>query len=553
MSATTRVVDFPGAQLRATEVKGDKGLFTNVVINSVLAEAATQTLDQITANGATTTRAISITNARPGLTQTDAALTIFGGLGVNANVVATNLVARVDGSVSDNESVPHKHGLQLFAPGGSSDGASLMAGFDATKDCGYINASRSGSMRPLCLQGRGASVGIGTNAPTTRFEAFNGAGNTSYNEVASFRVANTSDDSEWSRITVAQVAENVMSLETSNVANSKGKLILQGYGGQVGVGTLSPACSLQVQGGNIGLDYGRAIVVSPHVTSWTSGTNKLIETAWQDNSGDEVRFFTPGSQSGTQKMVINSAGKVGIATTLPITNFDVQLTNNATEPNNRIAFGRDGYWNYMYFGTTHTSSTNGANTRVHLRSVSNGTNAPSTSSNYDTVEMYLHTIGYNGGSLGSDDRRKFNEVAIENACDTLNKLKPQVYDKHNFEFDEISIDEASNVPTEGYVLFNEKYVKRRVSDHSRKEAGLIAQDVYYDAPELRYLVKLSDDADPDEEKPETSSEDIQDDPDYDAAGWGTESASLDYNSLIAYLVKANQELDARVRELEKKI
>ena len=74
MSATTRVVDFPGAQLRATEVKGDKGLFTNVVINNVLAEAATQTLDQVTANGATTTRAISITNARPGLTQTDAAL-----------------------------------------------------------------------------------------------------------------------------------------------------------------------------------------------------------------------------------------------------------------------------------------------------------------------------------------------------------------------------------------------------------------------------------------------------------------------------------------------
>jgi len=550
MSATTRVVDFPGAQLRATEVKGDKGLFTNVVINSVLAEAATQTLDQITANGATTTRAISITNARPGLTQTDAALTVSGGLGVNANVVATNLIARVDGNLNSTELTPHKHGLQLFAPGGSSGNASLMAGFDATKDCGYINVSRSGSMRPLCLQGRGASVGIGTNTPTTRFEAFNGAGNTSYNEVASFRVATTSDDSEWSRITVAQVAENVMSLETSNVANSKGKLLLQGYGGQVGVGTTNPNCSLDVHNGDIGFSYGRAIVVQPGAFTWP--TNKLIEVGWQNNSGDEVRFFTPGSQSGTQKMVINSAGKVGIATTLPITNFDLQLTNNATEPNNRIAFGRDGFWNYMYFGTTHTSSANGANTRVYLRSVSNGTSAPSTSAVNDTVEMYLAYIGANSGTITSDDRRKFNEVAIENACDTLNKLKPQVYDKHNFEFDEISIDEASNVSTEGYVLFNEKYVKRRVSDHSHKEAGLIAQDVYYDAPELRYLVKLSDDADPDEEKPETP-EDIQDDPDYDAAGWGTESASIDYNSLIAYLVKANQELDARVRELEKKI
>ena len=246
-------------------------------------------------------------------------------------------------------------------------------------------------------------------------------------------------------------------------------------------------------------------------------------------------------------------GYAGVGTTKPIANFDVQTTNNATEPNNRIAFGRDGFWNYMYFGTTHTTNSNGANTRVYLRAVSNGTNAPSASTTYDTVEMYLDNLGANSGTLSSDDRRKFNETAIENACDTLNKLKPQVYDKHNFEFDEISIDEASNVSTEGYVLFNEKYVKRRVSDHSHKEAGLIAQDVYYDAPELRYLVKLSDDADPSEEKPETSSEDIQDDPDYDAAGWGTESASLDYNSLIAYLVKANQELDARVRELENRI
>ena len=128
MTDATRVVEFANAQVRATEVSATKGVFTNVVINSVLAEAATQTLDQVTANGATTTRAISITNARPGLTQTDAALTVSGGVGVNANVVATNLIARVDGSVSDDESVPHKHGLQLFAPGGSSDGASLMAG-----------------------------------------------------------------------------------------------------------------------------------------------------------------------------------------------------------------------------------------------------------------------------------------------------------------------------------------------------------------------------------------------------------------------------------------
>jgi len=293
----------------------------------------------------------------------------------------------------------------------------------------------------------------------------------------------------------------------------------------------------------------------------TANPYEVARISWQHDGADtstegwgKLGFWTSDTALGgpEERMTIDKSGNLGVGTTVPIANFDVQTTSNATEPNNRIAFGRDSYWNYMYFGTTHPSSTNGANTRVYLRAVSNGTSAPSTSSINDTVEMYLAYIGANSGTITSDDRRKFNETAIENACDTLNKLKPQVYDKHNFEFDEISIEEASNVSTEGYVLFNEKYVKRRVSGHSRKEAGLIRPDGFLDAPELRYLVKLSDDADPDEEKPETP-EDIQDDPDYDAAGWGTESASIDYNSLIAYLVKANQELDARVRELEKKI
>ena len=56
-------------------------------------------------------------------------------------------------------------------------------------------------------------------------------------------------------------------------------------------------------------------------TTWTNGTNKLIETGW--GTGDEVRFFTPGSQSATQKMVINSYGNVGIATATPKTKLHV--------------------------------------------------------------------------------------------------------------------------------------------------------------------------------------------------------------------------------------
>ena len=64
---------------------------------------------------------------------------------------------------------------------------------------------------------------------------------------------------------------------------------------------------------------------------------------------------------------------------------------------------------------------------------------------------------------GSDDRLKENEELIEHACETLSKLRPQLYDKKP--------DIDNDDPTAWY-----------------KESGLIAQEIYYDAPELRHLV-----------------------------------------------------------------
>ena len=77
----------------------------------------------------------------------------------------------------------------------------------------------------------------------------------------------------------------------------------------------------------------------------------------------------------------------------------------------------------------------------------------------------------------------------------------------------------------------------------------MAQDVWYDAPELRHLVHLGADASPVDTKPEAPVDgDIQQDPDY--SSWGTETAALNYDGLIAYLIKSNQELHARIQALE---
>jgi hypothetical protein len=65
----------------------------------------------------------------------------------------------------------------------------------------------------------------------------------------------------------------------------------------------------------------------------------------------------------------------------------------------------------------------------------------------------------------SDDRLKENEVLVTNATETLLKLRPEIYDKKP---DFVSTDPST----------------------WQKETGLIAQDIWYGAPELRHLVKL---------------------------------------------------------------
>ena len=88
-----------------------------------------------------------------------------------------------------------------------------------------------------------------------------------------------------------------------------------------------------------------------------------------------------------------------------------------------------------------------------------------------------------------------------------------------------------------------------------KGSGLIAQEIYYDAPGLRHLIYRG--------SPETDEEgngillqeipasmDPSQDPDY--SSWGKDTASVNYIGLIAYLVKANTELHERVKALESK-
>ena len=132
--------------------------------------------------------------------------------------------------------------------------------------------------------------------------------------------------------------------------------------------------------------------------------------------------------------------------------------------------------------------------------------------NGSNLVSYLSSNG-NWKSTGSfvgdsDDRIKSHEREIVDATETLNKLTPKIYDKHPF-FKVPSKKEDTDLSGVEIVF---------------KESGLIAQEVMNDAPELEHLVIK---------------------PNYVDGLYG-----VNYIGLIPYLIKANKELNERLKLLE---
>jgi len=117
---------------------------------------------------------------------------------------------------------------------------------------------------------------------------------------------------------------------------------------------------------------------------------------------------------------------------------------------------------------------------------------------------------YSHGLVASDDRRKHNEVQFENALTTINKLTPKIYQKT-------------------LKLYEEEEVWNAETDPGLKECGLIAQDLLQ-IPELAWSVY-----------------------DQDKAGTTNFGYAVDYSSINMYLLKAVQELSAKVDALEGRI
>ena len=117
-------------------------------------------------------------------------------------------------------------------------------------------------------------------------------------------------------------------------------------------------------------------------------------------------------------------------------------------------------------------------------------------------------------SITSDDRVKVDEKYIRHSLRSVLKLATNV-------LQEVGINDDERI--------------------SGTDLGFMAQDIYYDTPELKHLVPLfSNTATPTSRKTTCTDDDPADDPDYSA--WGPKPASYDALGLIPYIIKGIQEI-----------
>ena len=120
----------------------------------------------------------------------------------------------------------------------------------------------------------------------------------------------------------------------------------------------------------------------------------------------------------------------------------------------------------------------------------------------------------------SDDRLKVDEKYLTDGLDVIKRLKPQVYNKRP--------DLVENMIEMGY----------DANSIERKEVGFIAQDIYYQIPELKHVVSVGGSVTP------ASNVVIGDDPtvDPDYSSWGNVAATVHYTEIIPYNTAAIQDL-----------
>ena len=441
---------------------------------------------------------------------------------------------------------------------------------------GYSGVALRSGAGNLVLTTAG-DVGVGTAAPTEKLHIKDG--NIRLDDTGTVSIQNKHDSSDYGTLELSSGYRGGSSRPKISIVGYTGAATVNGdnvikfhtngsqrmivnQSGNVGIGTSTPSGKVHINGGRVHYTHttptfnglldpsdagGRAqFVITSAYTDLVLASSKLNNV-----HGSTISFTAvdPDNSSDYRKFVIGQ-GNWGQRKHLLHFGYD-----DANHANPHLYYG-----DHYAYRHRNVMTLNGITKSVHV-------NGPlQLPNNYGTCELKLGTGDGNGSSVWntvyrtwwsigvtdyaqsrriwfdarsgdirgagnvssySDDRIKINEKHITRATETLAKLDPQIYHK-------------SNAP-DALKHDDEKFVT---------ESGLIAQDVWYDAPELRHLVSLGSGAKPNEQRP-VRNKDLTIDPDY--SGWGPSVATVNYVGLIPYLVKSIQEIESQMPYVKSKV
>jgi hypothetical protein len=326
------------------------GAYNN--INFVTNEAI-----RMTVGGGTQAGNIGIGTTSPSATLHVVPSDTYGGITVKGNVVPRIVFNSTNGGTNHWGVGVHDNNGNAFAIGHNSSGHASMDDYVVVKSGGY--------------------VGIGTNSPATKLQideyTVGSNGNQSVTGTASI-FTNSGSDGLYLGVKNASYPNRGYAFKvTNNGVNSDFTIREHGStgdrftiqtGGNVGIGTTSPATKLVIDNGGVGtVDSGYSLAI---LGDGIDGVQIISSSSYQgrivfgdnssnaigrlnyDHSNDSMSFVTNGSE----KMRITSGGNVGIGTTSP--SEELHVSGNArigSSATNGHLIGRKDYSVTQTFST----------------------------------------------------------------------------------------------------------------------------------------------------------------------------------------------------------
>ena len=375
----------------------------------------------------------------------------------------------------------------------------------------------------MTLDGTG-NLGIGTTSPAYRLDV---AG-TSRSDLHIFR---SNQSAPTADAFIFRPADNTVALGTANAER-----VRIDSSGNVGIGTTTPTAPLHIEGGTTSEVIKVEADANPYVRFVQNGTNVGFlqfsgGSAYLSNqSAGSLLFRT----NNTDKMVITSAGNVGIGTTSP--SYRLHVDNDASNTNSAA----------LYVKNPNSSTAAviaefvGDSDSIQIKNIGTGDYAIYNTQQSNGIALFDGTGGveirYNGATVleadstggvkvtgqlsatgdvvaySSDERLKENIKPIENAVDKIKQLNGVTFD-WNEKSQELGFEPSTKT----------------------NDVGVIAQDVEAVFPQLVHLAPF--DIGSDEEGKATSRT-------------GEDYKTVNYARLTAVLIEAVKEQQKQIDELK---